>query len=242
MLRLPTPTVANGVVDIQRGAPRASSRQLVLNNEHDHSESPNYLDVDQTTGQEEMVLQPGIYSSIQVTGGRVRFVPGIYVLASRPGSEYSLEITGGDVLAQGVMFYNTGHDYDPITGQPDANVGPGQTTTLGRVRLDATIDFSPLDTRLHPYPDVPAAISAFNGMLVFQRRDNNAAIQAHGFGVDAGLAGTIYAPSASVWLPSRGTYDSQFIVGSMRIPGHGSVVIDFDDGQVAKAAQVFLVE
>ena len=89
----------------------------------------------------------------------------------------------------------------------------------------------------------PAAISTFNGLLIYQRRNNDATIQVNGFGVtDDDFRGTVYAPAASLWLPSRGRFDSQLIVGSLRRPGHGNVAIDFDEGDVAEAPLVFLVE
>lgn len=242
LVRLPIPSIVNGVVDVRRGAPLATSSDLLLNNEHDDSNSPNYIYVDQATGEQVMVLQPGIYSSISVTGGRVELMPGIFVLAFAPGPSYSLEITGGDVSAGGVMFYNTGEDYDPVTGHPDDSATMSQTTTLGRIRLDATLPFLALDTDAFTYAGVPSAISAFNGLLVYQRRDNNADIQLHGFGVDDSFRGSVYAPSASLWLPARGSFHSQFIVGSVRIPGHGNVAVQFDDDIAARAPLVFLVE
>jgi hypothetical protein len=240
--RLPTPTVLNGVIDARRGAPRATDDQLLLNNDQDRSDTPNSIQTDPVTGQQVMVLQPGIYSSISVTGGRVRLMPGIYVLAYAPGPEYSLELTGGDVAADGVMFYNTGEDYDPMTGQPDASRTISHRTTLGKIRMDATLPLLALDTATFSYPNVPSQIRAFDGLLIYQRRDNDAAIQLHGFGVDDSFRGSVYAPAASAWLPARGSFLTQFIVGSLRIPGHGNVSVESDESNRVRAPLVFLVE
>ena len=88
---LPTPTIHNGVVDVRRGSPSATNGRLNLNNEGDTSDQPNTVEVDPVTGEETMVLRPGIYSNIDIRGGNVRFEPGIYVLAAADNVSHSCE-------------------------------------------------------------------------------------------------------------------------------------------------------
>ena len=46
MINLPTPTVENGVVNIRRGAPKATNGTLQLNNEMDQTGSANFIETD----------------------------------------------------------------------------------------------------------------------------------------------------------------------------------------------------
>ena len=56
------------------------------------------------------------------------------------------------------------------------------------------------------------------------------------------LEGTLYAKWGHTKISGQGTYDAQFIVGSMAIDGQGDVTILFVGGKKGKAPQVFLVE
>ena len=155
LVDLVTPTTSNGVLNIDRGTPQASSGSLALNNPNDDPVTPNYIE-NPGTVDETMVLQPGIYGSIQITGGKVRFEPGIYVLKPQANVVFILDITGGDVQADGIMFYNTGMDYDPVSGLPDANdlnqppPNPAPTE-FGGVKINAGMGFSPIDTSTYTY-------------------------------------------------------------------------------------------
>ncbi len=246
LIHVPTPTVANGVINVRRGAPQATDGLLVLNNPQDDPDSPNTIAIDETTGKETMFLRPGIYSSIDIEGGDVRFEPGIYVLAAPPESTYSLRILGGEIEAQGIMFYNTTEEYDPITGQPDVFDG-NQLPTDGlsearQMRLNASLGFSPIDTLQFGYFEASPAIAQFNGMLIFQRRGNIATVQIQGFSGDGDLSGTVYAKWAHVKLPAGGTFNSQFVVGNLRVPGHGDLTINYENQDGVEAPSVFLVE
>ncbi|MFN6105482.1 MAG: pilus assembly protein TadG-related protein [Planctomycetaceae bacterium] len=110
LINLPTPTVATGVVNIDRGRIRVSSTSY--------------------TG----TFNPGIYSEINVSGGTVTLNPGIYVIN---GGE--LKVTGGTFRAQGVMFYITTNDYDPNTGLPDANDRESAPLRSGAQRGGASV-------------------------------------------------------------------------------------------------------
>src|SRR5206468_2675113 len=69
-----------------------------------------------------VTLNPGIYQQIKITGGTTVLNPGIYVIAAN--SNNAMQINGGTVTAKGVMFYNTGSNYDPETGAPDNTDSP----------------------------------------------------------------------------------------------------------------------
>jgi hypothetical protein len=245
LLYLDTPSITNGVVNARRGAPQASDGSLALNNESDGSGAPNYIEIDPLTGESAMVLRPGIYDSIKITGGRVRFEPGIYVLSPTANTPLTLDITGGDVTADGIMFYNTGSDYDPVFGTPDNTdldsvPNPPSDVEFGGVLINAGMEFSPIDTDTYAY-DTPVS-EDFNGMLFYQRRWNTSDIQIEGNSADGNLSGTLYAKWADVKIAGQGTYDAQFVVGSMDITGQGDITIDFDGDDVGRAPRIFLVE
>ncbi len=241
--RLPTPTVLNGVNPIRRGAPVATESAMELNNSADDSIAPN--EVIDVNGVETMVLRPGIYSSIQIDGGNVRFEPGIYVLAASPTTANSLQILGGNVEAEGIMFYNTTDEYDPATGYPDLSDGdqrPTQSNTYGQILLLADIGFKGIDTSKYNYSNAPAAISAFDGMLIYQRRHHATPIQFLGHVADGDLVGAVYAKWAPFLMTADGVFHSQFVVGSLRIPGHGNLTIKYNAKEAVGAMGIFLVE
>jgi hypothetical protein len=246
LLYLATPDVNNGVPNVRHGAPQASDGSLALNNADDDSGSPNYIEVDPITGEETMILQPGVYETIKITGGKVVFTPGIYVLSPQQNVAFSLEITGGDVTANLVMFYNTGSDYDVLDGSPD-NLDMDNTpaapsdTIFGKIKINAAMQFSPIDTEIYTY-DPPVSGDDFDNMLFYQRRWNDAEIQIEGNSDEGDLAGTLYAKWAEVKIAGQGTYDAQFVVGSMDLSGQGDITINYNGDNSGKAPRIFLVE
>lgn len=254
LVNLPTPTdvkgagsQGGGVVLAYRGSPQATSGGYALNNPLDASVGgygPNYIR-DAGLPTETMVLHPGIYESIQITGGNVEFVPGIYVLSPQSNTVWALDISGGTVIADGIMFYNTGQDYDPLTGLPDRNDGdlppPNPAPTeFGGIKINASMGFSPIDTTTYNYGGED--VSAFNGMLFYYRRWNTEQMQIEGNSSEGDLVGTLYAKWANAKITGQGTYDAQFITGSMDIAGTGNVTINFTGNNAGKAPQIFLVE
>src|SRR5207248_8667132 len=102
----------------------------------------------------EIILYPGVYSSIGISGGQVYFVPGIYVIKTT--GSHSLDFNSAVVNAQGVMFYSTGSDYDPVSGGPDSNDKnntpvSNNTTNFGDISISAGMSFQPLDTTTYNY-------------------------------------------------------------------------------------------
>lgn len=236
--RLPTPYVGNGVIPIDWGHVNVSNNNY----------SPNTLPVNES-GQ--VVLSPGIYQSLQITGGSVLMTPGIYVISG--GSVNALQITGGTISANGIMFYNTGSNYNPITGTPDINdpydpmnanrpprANQQSDVQYGDVTINAGTVFKPIDTELHSYPS--ANIAVFNGMLFYQRRWNPRSLEIQGNSSTGNMGGTLYGKWMEVRISGQGTYDAQFAVGSIVVPGQGTVTIQFSGQKKGKAPQVYLVE
>jgi Flp pilus assembly protein TadG len=250
---MPTPTTSNGVFDVDRGAPLATSGGLALNNPNDanhvHGGGPNFIE-NPGAANETMVLHPGIYTEIKITGGIVRFEPGIYVLrpSAQGNTAFSLDITGGDVTADNLMFYNTGSTYDPVTGAPDNGdftvpLTPEPSAPAGNfgdIKINASFTFCGLDSTLYSPGGID--VSDFDNMLFYQRRLSVAEMQIEGNSSAGNLKGTLYAKFGEVKISGQGTYDAQFIVGSMDITGQGDITIQYNGSGVAKAPQVFLVQ
>ncbi len=250
---MPTPTTANGVFNVDRGAPQATSGSLALNNPNDVNDvlggGPNFIE-NPGTANETMVLHPGIYKSIKITGGKVRFEPGIYVLrpSSTGNTSYTLEITGGDVTANNLMFYNTGSTYDPVSGAPDnadytvplTPQPPAPAGNFGDIKINAGMTFCGLDSSTYS----PGAIdvSDFDNMLFYQRRLSVSKLEIEGNSSSGNLKGTLYAKFGEARISGQGTYDAQFIVGSIDINGQGDITIQYNGNGTAKAPQVFLME
>ncbi len=268
LLFLPTPvagggngtTTANGVVNALRGSAKATNQGYAINDTSGVEPQNRVVSVfsdqypDLFNGQPYLALHPGIYTSIEITGGKVVLKPGIYVLRPFPNTQNALKITGGNVIAEGIMFYNTGHNYNPDNGEPDCNdrdkKPPAWDKTVdwdnaefGSITINAGMRFSPIDLERFDYQQWGAVPNeAFNGMLFYQRRRNTTPIQIEG-NADAGqLSGTLYAKWAAVRIAGQGTYDAQFIVGSMEVTGSRVITIDFAGKKMGKAPQVFLVE
>lgn len=193
-------------------------------------------------------MKPGIYSQIAMSGGNIKMDPGIYVISA--GGKNALSVTGGNVQAQGIMFYNTGANYDPLTGLPDKNdpfdpsgssPPPGQPDTqYGDVTLNASMVFSPIDTNTYSYAN--SNIRVFNGILFYQRRMNELGVDIQGNSAAGTLSGTIYAKWSNFKISGQGTYAAQFLVGSMTVSGTGNVTFTFAGQGVGKAPAVYLVE
>lgn len=259
-----TPSVANGVIDsglwpsVSVGSADTNGDgiqdTLVVNVDPAIATVPTVnLSVD-VNGVTWVVLSPDIYKRITITGdpniAKVRLLPGIYVI--KAGGNKALTVNGGEVIGEGVMIYNTGANYDPLTGEPDAsdpfdpgNVfpppSPNQSgTTFGDVTLNSKLILTPIDTALYAYPN--PAIAAFNRMLFYQRRGNAQAVALQGNGVNTILSGTIYTKWSRFKLQGQANYDAQFVVGTMDIAGNADVTLDFAGEGGGKAPLVFLVE
>lgn len=167
-----------------------------------------------------VTLTPGVYDWIQVIAGRVTFNPGVYIVRNvNPITGVALNITGGQVTAEGVMFYVTNNNaYSPDQGQPDALDGsaeppaPGALTLVPSVQLSLDLlgsEFSPIQGRTSPYA----------GVFIFQRRFDRRPIvllqqQLAG---NSPFSGNVYAKWGHVMLIGEGTLDAGFVTGTMRV-------------------------
>jgi hypothetical protein len=207
-------------------------------------QSPNYVDAVGT-----VQLYPGVYQSINVTGGTVNFNPGVYILSPPNAAAYALNLSGGTVTGGGVMFYNTGGDFDPSTGYPDyydaslydpgpsgINAPPSSQTFQGNfagIHIDASgansISLSALSVDGDP----------FSGMLIYQGRANMQAINITSGNLS--FAGTIYAKWARLNLSGGGSYQAQFIAGSVQLSGQATLTLTSGTG-FGRADKIFLTE
>jgi len=205
--RLRTPNVANGVNPTSRGQLKVSS-----------------------TGAN-VTAQPGVYSSIEISSGRVTFNPGIYVI--RGGQ---LRITGGNVTALGCMFYLTSSDYDPYTGLPDVNDGETKVTLPNNTTGGVTI------TSIATMSGITSPTSPFCGMLIYMRRNNSSEVEITGNCNEDQMSGTIYAKWSQLKLSGQGVMNVQFCVGNVRWSGNSSMTIDCNGRNIGRARVTFLVE
>jgi hypothetical protein len=195
------------------------------------------------SGTDNVTVFPGVYRSIEVIGagtGTVTFQPGVYILTGGNASGHALHIdTAATVQAAGVLFYNTGSNYDPSQGTPDSadtdtSLDPG--ASFGDVFLSAG------RLLLTPWSD-PS--SPFDGLAYYQRRANPAAVTIQSNSPQDILAGTLYAPRAALTVKAGpAPLQVQLIAGSLQIQGQptGAAVLFAAPSQVARANQVFLVE
>jgi len=253
LINLATPTVDTGVDPTYRGSPQASNTNLKLGDQTAEEPKLNYIE-NEGTEDARMVLHPGIYTSIDITGGKVRFEPGIYVLRPDKNTTNTLKITGGDVVAEGIMFYNTGSNYDPVSGAPDSNdripaadgldQEPPATdgADFGGITINASMQFSPIDLDEHSYDPMHTPSEDFEGMLFYQRRLNTEGVDFQGNAEEGNLTGTIYAKWAHFKIAGQGTFDAQFIVGSLEVTGNGELTINYTGEDEGHGYNVFLVE
>ncbi|MFN7721227.1 MAG: hypothetical protein ACK5PD_07380, partial [Pirellulaceae bacterium] len=257
MLELPTPTIALGVDSRLRGAPKITNQNVQgLNTDRGNqnrisSAGESIAGGLYTAVAGAAILHPGIYEEISITGGTVYFVPGIYVIRPLQNDVDVLKITGGNVNAEGVLFYNTGSTYSATTGWPDANDQDNPMPALdnarfGRVAFNSSVKMSPIDTARFAYsslyPGAPAVSNKFDGMLFFQRRRSSKEITVTGNSGNSLLSGTLYAKWGGFNLSGQGAYDAQFIAGTVTTSGQGDITITSTGGKKGRAARVFLVE
>jgi Flp pilus assembly protein TadG len=240
LIQLPTPMTSNGVL-VQY--PKYNNG----NGNWSYAGSPQNISMGNG---DTVTFPPGIYSSIKITGGSATFSPGIFVISPQQNTTNTLEITGGTVTGTGVMFYNTGNDYNPTTGSPDsgdpANYNPGpsgnnapdygsaplKNTNFGSINIaSAAVTLSPINT----------SGNVFKGMLFYQRRANSsvASITSNG---SLSLTGTLYDKWGLFKISGGGTYNAQFVAGSIAVSGQADLTINYSGGNLGRANQVYLVE
>jgi Flp pilus assembly protein TadG len=166
------------------------------------------------------ILQPGVYDWIEVDSGTAIFEPGIYIIRSvNPTSQIALNLLGGTITANGVMFYITNSaNYSPTDGSPDASDGENSPATHGAGTLipSTVINTALLGSSFSPLAD---SASPFNGLLVYQRREDYRPIVIANQSLLGGgtVSGTIYAKWGHVILVGSSTYDIKIVSGTARL-------------------------
>lgn len=191
-----------------------------------------------------VVLNPGVYESINVVSGRVVFNPGVYIIRNRNAlTQLPLSIVAGQVVANGVMFYLTDNaSYSAAGGSADALDGESTPAPInvGGLLPSAVINVGLLSSQFSPL-DSPG--SPYHGMMIYQRRHDRRPIvivQENLLGAGT-LQGTVYSKWGHLILAGKGTYNARFVVGTMRIVALLDVTIQ--PNQLLPPAQdVFLVE
>lgn len=260
---LPTPTTANGVINVNRGSVTVNSNSGGGNSGGGNGLTlPNFYNP--LTGV--TTLFPGIYSGIQISGGSVTFVPGIYVLrqpANGGGTNILTINASASVTAHGVMFYNTGSTFSATDGTPDTSdanssstVRPFGTTgeRFGSIDIHGNgLSLTGIDTSSHVYygaydalgnpvgSNINSSIDVFDDIALYQRRFSEEAIHITD-GMPGGILGTLYAKWANLALSGSGTYDFRIVAGTMSVNGNAVVRVSSGFPQPPKVRRVVLVE
>ena len=166
------------------------------------------------------VLEPGVYEWIEVIAGEVRFQPGVYVIRNvNPVTGIALNILGGIVQAQGVMFYITNNpNYSAVSGIPDSGdlevepAAPSVLEVLPSVVINAGLPGC-------KYSGITTPGSPFSGMFLYQRRQDYrpVIIAIQTLLSNAALSGNVYAKWGHVLMVGNGTYDMTLVGGTVRI-------------------------
>lgn len=190
-------------------------------------------------------LNPGIYQSITISNNAdVTFNPGIYVVGANnnSGGGDRLSITGGTVRVgaasggiSGVLFYNAANTYSTNPSADNGTTAPTGNPKFGDIKINGGTG------TLTPYQNANNANDTLNGILLYQSRWNTTSANIAG-GSQLSLNGTIYAKRATFQLAGGGTYNAQFVVGSMAVSGGATVTINATGKSFGRANQIFLVE
>ena len=166
------------------------------------------------------VLSPGVYEWIEVIAGEVIFQPGVYVIRNvNPLTKMALNIAGGIVQAEGVMFYITDTaNYSCNSGLPDLldkelkPSPPPLLEMLPSVLINAALPGS-------RFSGITTANSPFAGMFIYQRRhDYRPVVIAHQSLLgNASFSGAVYAKWGHVLMLGNGTYDLTLAGGTVRL-------------------------
>jgi hypothetical protein len=145
-------------------------------------------------------IEPGIYDTIRVTGGRLTLRPGVYVITG------SLSIAGkGVVSGAGVTLFFACSSYP-------APCAPQQKGAAFDVSGNGKLDLS------------PPSLGAFSGISVMYDRGNTAASSVSGNG--SVVCGTVYMPAGALSFTGNSTVrSSRIIVGTAQLGGNSTLTI-----------------
>ena len=226
---LATPTTSNGVVQ--------TYPEYLGSGQWGTASSPQAVSIGNG---DTVTFSPGIYQSIKITGGTATFNSGVYVVGPGLGNgngQQTINFNGGTITGSGVMFYNTGSDYTS-SGTPDSSDG-GTLGTDNSAHFGAISIGGGASVTLTPISD---SSSPFFGILFYQRRWNTQGASVGGNTSTLSLSGTIYDKWGAFSLAGQGTYNAEFVVGSLSISGGAAVTINASGKNLGRVNQVFLVE
>jgi hypothetical protein len=257
-LNVVTPYLGNGLDPTYRGSVNITNQNATGLATDDAKQNRRATQTESVAGglhtvqSGDVILHPGIYDSISITGGTVYFIPGIYVLRAKKANQATLKVTGGNIKAEGLMFYNTGNDFRRYSGNPDkldlSTPPPGTATTLfGSTEFNASFSTTPINTSRYNYATLYSGAQSiskdFDGMMFYQRRHNTQVLKITGNTSQTSLSGTFYGKWMPLDISGQGKYDAQFVVGNMKVTGNGTVEVTAgNNAPKAKGNSVFLVE
>jgi Flp pilus assembly protein TadG len=164
-------------------------------------------------------LYPGVYDWIQVVSGKAMFHPGVYIIRGKnPVTQISLALAAAQITANGCMFYVTNSaSYSASTGSPDSGDGeiepaaPGVTALLPSIVINTALLGSEITGLNSPG-------SPFHGMVLYQRRQDRRPIAIVGLQIlgTQSFSGNVYAKWGQIVFAGEGTYDANFVAGTMR--------------------------
>jgi Flp pilus assembly protein TadG len=191
-------------------------------------------------------LSPGVYDYLQIVSGTVTFTPGVYIIRSvDPLTQIALNITGGRITANGVMFYITNSPgYTPGAGLPDAGDGDTPPPTPGvTTLLPSTVIVGAVLANASTFRGINAPGSPYDGVLIFQRRQDRRPIVLMNDVLLGGddFHGVIYAKWGHVILSGSGFEQTRVVSGTLRMITILPSTIA-PDTLLPPARDVFLVE
>jgi hypothetical protein len=172
-----------------------------------------------TKSSQSTTINPGIYTSISVsgTGTTLTMNPGVYIIAGGGFSVSNSSIVNGT----GVTIYNTGSNF-LVNGTDSGTFGAISLGSSGSVNLSAP------------------TTGPYAGILIFQSRNNTRAMSLNASSV-VGLSGVIYAPNALLSLGGSATLKTPAIVGQLSLNGNGGSALTTagtDNSGVGTAGQL----
>ncbi|HWL09986.1 MAG TPA: pilus assembly protein TadG-related protein [Planctomicrobium sp.] len=190
------------------------------------------------------ILEPGVYEWIEVVSGQVIFRPGVYIIRNvNPLTGIALSVVGGQITAEGVMFYITSNtNYSAITGGADAAEGQtpppplNQTTLLPSVVINLALLGS-------SYSGLNDSGSPFHGITIYQQRHSRKpmVLVAEQLLGPASISGMIYSKWGQLIFAANGNYDLRIVAGTARIVNVLQTTLS-PSQKLPPATDVFLVQ
>jgi Flp pilus assembly protein TadG len=156
-------------------------------------------------------IGPGNYTGIKTTGSGLTLNPGLYCLTG------NFEITGGEVIGDGVTIYLKSGSYS-VSGNPVIKLSAPE---VGCEATDPTIDGCP---------------PAVGGLLMYLDPTNGSNVEIEG-STGSRYSGTVYAPAPGSIIKIGGTTSTesleagvQAIGYTIHVHGNGTLNLIYDEG------------